>query len=156
MLRNNCRELTNTELQTQDIDFQCGIEFIAWYVPSPDPSVLDFEILIKELKECLEIIKEDKITFPIDRYNNYEDITYIMGAVYAEIYVQTFNWKLIFLTDIEEYAVLSPDNNFAIRYHSIIYQILTGLMPNNLLLGYNLIKESKFPEYAGSELNFIF
>lgn len=147
------RKITIDEIQELDIDFQSGLEFIGWYVDFPENT--DWDDIIRFLKECVEKVKNNKISFPIDRYENYEDVTYILGAVYAQCYTNKFGWEIVFLKDIEEYCLLSPDKKFGIRYHALIYAVLTGLQENTLTLGYNMIAANKFPKNLSNKLEFI-
>ena len=149
----NYRKVTNDEIQELEIDFQSGLEFIGWYVDFPENT--DWDDIFKFLKECVEIVKNNKVSFPIDRYENYEDITYILGAVYAQCYTNKFGWEIVFLNDIEEYSLLSIDGKFGIRYHALLYKILTGLQENTLALGYNMINKNIFPENLTNKLEFI-
>ena len=149
----NYRKVTNDEIQELEIDFQSGLEFIGWYVDFPENT--DWDDIFKFLKECVEIVKNNKVSFPIDRYENYEDITYILGAVYAQCYTNKFGWEIVFLNDIEEYSLLSIDGKFGIRYHALLYKILTGLQENTIVLGYNMINKNIFPENLTNKLEFI-
>jgi len=145
--------ISKEEIQELDIDFQSGLEFIGWYVDFPQHT--EWDDIIKLLQECVENVKNNKISFPIDRYENYEDITYILGAVYTQCYTNKFGWEIVFLKDIEEYCLLSIDRKFGIRYHALLYKILTGLQDNTLLLGYNMLKENMLPESSNSDFEFI-
>ena len=147
------RKISNEEIKELDIDFQSGLEFIGWYVDFPENT--DWDDIIKFLKECVENVKNNKVNFPIDRYENYEDITYILGAVYAQCYTNKFGWEIVFLNDIEEYSLLSIDGKFGIRYHALLYKILTGLQENTIVLGYNMVEENIFPESLNDQLGFI-
>jgi hypothetical protein len=154
-LKTNCRLLTKQELHTEAQDFQRGIEFIGWYDETM-PVELDNYTLMQCLKTCLEGVKNEQVPFPIDAYNSYEDLAHILGAVLAYCYENEFKWQKLFLEDIEEYAVVSQCNKFGVRYHLLIYAILVGRQENTVLLGYNMIKEGKFPEYIGNDMNFIY
>jgi hypothetical protein len=147
------RIISKEEIQELDIDFQSGLEFIGWYVDFPQHT--EWDDIIKLLQECVENVKNNKISFPIDRYENYEDITYILGAVYAQCYTNKFGWEIVFFNDIEEYCLLSIDGKFGIRYHALLYKILTGLQENTLVLGYNMIDKNIFPENLSNQLEFI-
>ncbi|MBP6411737.1 MAG: hypothetical protein KA313_11600 [Pseudarcicella sp.] len=147
------RIISNEEIQELDTDFQSGLEFIGWYVDFPEHT--EWDDIIKLLQECVENVKNNKISFPIDRYENYEDITYILGAVYTQCYTNKFGWEIVFLNDIEEYSLLSIDGKFGIRYHALLYKILTGLQENTIVLGYNMIDKNIFPESTNNQLEFI-
>ena len=145
---------TKNELQTLDFDSQSGLEFIGWYVTFPSDD-LDSDMIMGMLKECLEKVKNNQIEFPVDSYNNYEDLAYILGAVYADCYVSKLKWQVSFFEDLEDYCVVSPDNKFAIQFNTVTYKILTGQQENTVLLGYNMISANSFPEQLGSEISFI-
>jgi hypothetical protein len=65
------------------------------------PQHTDCDYIIKLLQECVENVKNNKISFPIDRYENYEDITNILGAVYAQCDRNKLRWEIVFLNDVE-------------------------------------------------------
>ncbi len=119
------------------------------------PQHTDCDYIIKLLQECVENVKNNKISFPIDRYENYEDITNILGAVYAQCDTNKLRWEIVFLNDVEQFSLLSIDGKFGIRYHALLYKILTGLQENTIVLGFNMIDKIIFPENLNNKLEFI-
>ncbi len=61
----------------------------------------------------------------------------------------------MFLNDVEQFSLLSIDEKFGIRYHALLYKILTGLQENTIVLGFNMIDKIIFPENLNNKLEFI-
>lgn len=117
------RDVTEEELKKLDFEYQAGIELIYWLSDLKKDSI-DNKDLFDRIIRSLDSINNG-IKLPIAEYNNYRDLTLLLGFTLGEILHKNYGWKWKFKeaydNDYLGFVIVSPNNLTALKAEHYFY-----------------------------------
>lgn len=123
------RDVTKEELKKLDFEYQAGIELIYWLSDLKKDSINNQDLFNGIIKSLDSI--NNGVKLPIAEYNNYRDLTHVLGFTLGEILHKSYGWKWkfkeVYDNDYLGFVIVSPNNLIALKvehyfYDSVMYK----------------------------------
>ncbi len=117
------RDATKEELKKLDFEYQAGIELIYWLSDLKKDSI-DNQDLFDGIIKSLDSINNG-VELPIAEYNNYRDLTHVLGFTLGEILHKSYGWKWkfkeVYNNDYLGFVIISPNNQIGLKVEHYFY-----------------------------------
>lgn len=119
----NFRDVTQKELKQIDFEYQAGIELIYWLSDLKKKSINNKDLFNGIIKSLDSINKG--VELPIAEYNNYRDLTHVLGFTLGEILHKDYGWEWKFKevhdNDYLGFVIVSPDKLTGLKVEHYFY-----------------------------------
>lgn len=148
------RDVTQKELKQLDFEYQAGMELIYWLTDLKKTSITNKD-LFNGIIQSLDSINTG-LKFPIAEYNNYRDLTHVLGFTLGEILHKDYGWKWkfkdVYNNDYLGFVIVSPDKLTGLKvehyfYDNVMYKRDIKLIDFIEKLTNNKIEKTKFSFY---------
>lgn len=117
------RDVTKEELKKLDFEYQAGIELIYWLSDLKKDSINNQDLFNGIIKSLDSI--NNGVKLPIAEYNNYRDLTHVLGFTLGEILHKSYGWKWkfkeVYDNDYLGFVIVSPNNLIALKVEHYFY-----------------------------------
>jgi hypothetical protein len=150
----NSRNATIEELKEIDSEYQAGMELASWLAQLD--TQLTTDDLVIGISKSLDSI--NGVKFPIAEYNNYRDLTQVLGYTFGEVLHKEFNWNWVYIESVKNeyvgWTIVSPGKQLGVKIEDLFYQYIMYSKDIKLLELYDQIKRNEIDGSKSDEFKF--